>query len=276
MAEPLDPAWLAHRYDEASDTIRFVRYERDERAAVPFLVDGHLPERGFEALSRSEAHRLGVSTPLHFIFHSGFCCSTLLSTCFDQPGLATSFSEPMILNDAVGWRLRGAPSGDVGELVDDALGLLARAFPGDEAAIVKPSTVVNGLGEGLLAIRPQSRAIVMHAPLRDFLISIAKKGLEGRLWVRDLLVKCRSERRTEAVGFSDVDLLKLSDLQVAAIDWLMQQATFGQMLMRFPGRVRSLTSDDFLDRPEEALAAAGAAFRRKAGNGHARPDAAEF
>lgn len=260
MATLMDPAWLAHRYDESNDTIRFVRYERHERAAVPFLVDGHLPVRDFQSLSRPEARQQAGSAPVHFIFHSGFCCSTLLSAALDQPGLASSFSEPTILNDACGWRIRGADPSAVGELIEDALRLLARPFLGDAASILKPSTVVNGLAEAILAIRPEARAVLMYAPLRDFLVSIAKKGLDGRLWVRDLLIKCRAEGRTQAFGFSDLDLLGQSDLQVAALDWLMQQAVFARIIKRYPDRVRSLSSDIFLDSPEQAIDSAAALF----------------
>lgn len=260
MNAQFDPEWLAHRFDEARNEIRMVRYSRAERGAVPFLTDVHLPARDFRAITRGEARVMRGTAPVHFIFHSGFCCSTLLSSALDQPGLASGFSEPTILNDAFGWRLRGAGPGDLGELVDDALGLLARPFAGDPASVLKPSTVVNGMAEAMLAIRPEARAIVMHAPLRDFLISIAKKGLDGRLWVRDLLVKCRAERRTEALGFGDLDLLGLSDLQVAAVDWLMQQATFGRLIGRYPGRVRSLTSDAFLGDPARTISVAAELF----------------
>jgi hypothetical protein len=257
----LEAEWLAHRFDEARGEIRFVPYSRAERAAVPFLIDAHLPAREYKALSRDAARAERGEAPVHFVFHSGFCCSTLLAASLDQPGLASSFSEPTILNDAFGWRLRGAASGDLGILVDDALGLLARPFAGDAAAVLKPSTVVNGLAEAMLAIRPQARAIVMYAPLRDFLISIAKKGLDGRLWVRDLLVKCRAEGRTGALGFSDLDLLGQSDLQVAALDWLMQHAVFAQLISATPQRVRSLSSETFMSAPERTLEAAARLFQ---------------
>lgn len=260
MSAQFEPEWLVHRFDEARDEFRLVPYTRAERSAVPFLIDDHLPARDYRTVSRAEARALRGAVPIHFIFHSGFCCSTLLSAALDQPGLASGFSEPTVLNDAFGWRLRGAKPGDLGEMVEDALGLLSRPFAGDPASVLKPSTVINGLAEGMMAIRPEARAIVMYAPLRDFLISIAKKGLDGRLWVRDLLVKCRAERRTEALGFGDIDLLGLSDLQAAAVDWLMQQATFARLIARFPGRVRSLTSTAFLHNPRDTIEAAARLF----------------
>lgn len=253
--------WLAHRFDEAANLIRFVDYDRATRAAVPFLIDQYLPSRPFVALPRSEARQAApAKAPVHFIFHSGFCCSTLLAACFDQPGLASSFSEPMILNDIVGWRKRGAPPQDVGVLLGEAIDLLARPFEGGEAAVVKPSTVVNGLARAIMHMRPESRAILIHAPLRDFLISIAKKGLDGRLWVRQLFSDMRREGLIQPLGFDDQALFGQTDLQIAAGTWLGQQALFARLAAEFPDRVGTVSSDRFLAEPASALRAAGRLF----------------
>jgi hypothetical protein len=202
--QALAPRWLAHRFDETRNEIRFVDYDRATRSSVPFLTDDYLPALPFRAEPRERAKALApASAPIHFVFHSGFCCSTLFTQCFNQPGLASTFSEPMILNDVVGWRKRGAPPAEVGRLLDDALSLLARPFEGDCAALVKPSTVANGLAAAMMRLRPDARAIVMWAPLDDFLTSIAKKGLDGRLWARELFMAMRKEGLTQQLGFSD-------------------------------------------------------------------------
>lgn len=254
MTEALDPRWLAHRFDEATNQIRFIDYDRQERAAVPFLTDQYLPQRPFRALGRDEARAAApASAPVHFIFHSGFCCSTLLAACFDQPGLASSFSEPMILNDAVGWRKRGAPPAEVGRLLDDALRLLARPFAGDQSSVIKPSTVVNGLAPAVLRLRPESRAIFIYAPLEDFLISIAKKGIDGRMWVRELLLAMRLEGLTDPLGMADEDFFKQTDLQVAASSWLGQQALFAGLGQSTGDRLHAISSAQFLGSPEKTL-----------------------
>jgi hypothetical protein len=250
---PLGPEWLAHRYDEATGQIRFVDYDRAARSAIPFLTDDYLPPRDYRALSRQEAQAIGQSAPVHFIFHSGFCCSTLLAACLDLPGLASGFSEPMILNDVSGWRRRGGSPDAIGPVLADALRLLARPFPGDQASVVKPSNVVNGLAGAMLAIQPQARAVVMHAPLSDFLVSIAKKGLDGRHWVRELFVKLRAEGRVQHLGFNDLDFLGQTDLQVAAMAWLAQQSLFADLIAKTGGRVRSLDSAAFMTGPEAAI-----------------------
>ena len=258
----LAPEWLAHRYDETTDQIRFVEHDRATRASVPFLIDQYLPAQPFKALERQQARQAAPATaPLHFIFHSGFCCSTLLAACFDQPGLATAFSEPMILNDVHGWRRRGATPAAVGALLDDALSFLARPFAGDAAAVVKPSTLLNGLASAMLRLRPDARAVLIHAPLRDFLVSIAKKGLDGRLWARELFLSMRREGLTGSMGFDDESFFGQTDLQIAACGWLGQQALFAALTNTYPDRVRTIDSEAFLDRPDATLRAAAKLFR---------------
>ena len=256
--ETLAPQWLAHRFDETTNQVRFVDYDRETRSRAPFLTDDYLPKRDFRAIPREHAKAVAKATaPVHFVFHSGFCCSTLFAQCFDQPGLATAFCEPMILNDVVGWRRRGATPAVVGGLLDDALGLLARPFAGDAVALLKPSTLVNGLAAAMMGLRPDARAIIMYAPIEDFLTSIAKKGIDGRLWVRELFLAMRREQLVEAMGFTDEQFFGQSDLQIAAIVWLAQQRLFRDLISRFPERTRSLDSDSFLSEPRATLIAAG-------------------
>jgi len=259
--EVLGPQWLAHRFDESTNQIRFVDYDRGTRSAVPFLTDDYLPKHDFHAMPRERAKVVAAATaPVHFVFHSGFCCSTLFARCFDQPGLATTFSEPMLLNDVFGWRKRGAAPVEVGRLLDDALSLLARPFAGDLAAIVKPSTVVNGLAPAMLGLRPTARAVLMYAPVEDFLTSIAKKGLDGRRWIRELFLAMRHEGLVDGLGFGDEQFFGQTDLQIAAVAWIAQQRVFAQLFDRYPDRVRSLESGEFLSHPRRALEAGGKHF----------------
>jgi hypothetical protein len=145
-------------------------------------------------------------------------------------------------------------------LLDDSLTLLSRPFDGDQAAIVKPSTVVNGLAMAMLQLRPESAATLMHAPLRDFLTSIAKKGIDGRLWVRELFLSMRTESRVQRLGFSDEQFFGQTDLQIAASAWLGQQAIFAELVRAFPNRVRTIDSQRFLDEPAATLRAAASLF----------------
>jgi hypothetical protein len=257
----LPAEWLAHRYDPGQDAVHFIAVDRAQRRSAPFLTDENLPQAAAPTVLRRE-DCLALApppAPLHFIFHSAYCCSTLLANALDREGLASSLKEPTLLNDLVGWRQRGAPAQRLAEVLDGALRLLARPLASGEAVVAKPSNVVNALAPAMLTIRPEAGCLLLYAPLRLYLGSIAAKGLWGRLWVRDLLAKQLKDGLVD-LGFEPADHFLQSDLQVAAVGWLAQHRLFAHLAERWPARVRTLDSETLLARPAEALAAIGALF----------------
>lgn len=253
-----DAGWLAHRYDPGHDAFHFRRVDRAARAAVPFLTDLHLGEEPSPVVLRRADCRTaakGHPTPLHFLFHSAYCASTMLAHALDQPGVATSLSEPVLLNDMVGWRRRGANPRDHAAVMDDALALIGRSFTADEAVIVKPSNIFNPLARGALMLRPEARAILLYAPLRDFLLSVARKGMWCRLWCRELLEGYLTDGFVQ-LGFDARDYFRQSDLQVAAVGWLAQQQAFAALLAWAPDRIASLDSAALTSDPIAAVVAA--------------------
>lgn len=250
-----DPLWLPHRYDPGHDAVHFRLTARADHRAATFLTDEYLPAGAeLEIVRRADA--LAVASPpasLHFIFHSAYCCSTLLARAVDREGVAMGLKEPVILNDLVGWRQRGGDPKAVTQVLDGALTLLARPFGAGEAVVIKPSNLINVLAPAMLAMRPGSHALLLHAPLRTYLGSVAKKGMWGRLWVRELLVKLLKNGVID-LGFSDEDYLGLTDLQAAAVGWLAQHALFARMATQFgPARVRTLDSEALVARPKDTL-----------------------
>jgi hypothetical protein len=193
--------------------------------------------------------------PLHFLFHSAFCCSTLLARAFDRPGWGMGLKEPVILNDLIGWRRRGGQGPDMAEVLDDVLTLLARPFGPGEMVCVKPSTAVNALAPAMLTLREESCAVLLYAPLRTYLGSIARKGLDGRLWVRTLLTGMIDDKLVQ-LGFGPRDYLQQTDLQVAALGWLANQHLFGRLVGQFgAARVRTLDSATLMADPTAVLTA---------------------
>lgn len=252
-----DPDWLAHRYVESRDRVQFRHVTRDQHRAATFITDDYLGKDGeLVELDRREA--LAAAPPqaaVHFVFHSAFCCSTLIARAFDREGLAMGLKEPAILNDLVGWRRRGAAGRDVAEVMDSALTLLARPFEPGEAVVIKPSNIVNGLIRMMMALRPNARALLLYAPLPVFLTSVAKKGLDGRLWVRELFLGFRKDGLVQRLGFDDEQLFGQTDLQIAAAGWLAQQALFADLVQQLGPRVRTLDSETLLDRPGKSVTA---------------------
>lgn len=252
-----DAEWLAHRYIESEDKVRFVRVPRERHGEVPFLTDDCLGELGpAHDLPAAECLAQVRPGPLHFLFHSAFCGSTMLVRGFDRPGLAMGLSEPVILNDVVGFRRRGAERRAVARAADVATRLLARPFAAGEAVVVKPSNVINPLAELLLALRPDAKAVFLYAPLETFLISVARKGLGCRLWVRELAEGYLAESFLVPLGLSPAEIFRQTDLQVAAVGWLAQHRHFAGLREKLGvERVQLLDSEAMTADPAAAITA---------------------
>jgi hypothetical protein len=90
-----------------------------------------------------------------------------------------------------------------------------------------------------------SNGIIIYGKLRGFLRSVVKKGLQGRIWGRRLMAH-NSRKIPLNLGLDSSAQFELSDMQVAAIAWLMHQWQFRQVIAQFPGRLLSLDSDQFI------------------------------
>ncbi|CAN5272327.1 hypothetical protein BH10PSE12_BH10PSE12_09250 [soil metagenome] len=253
-----DAQWLPHRYDPVHDAVHFLKVDRQAHRAATFLVDGELPADAAKLVLRfddSAQAAAPTAAPLHYIFHSAYCCSTLLARAFDYPGMSMALKEPVILTDIVGARRRGLEAAKVSRALDGVLNLLAQPFGPGEAVIVKPSNIITGIAAPMLALRPASRALLLHAPLRVYLTSIAKKGMWGRMWVREYFVAALKDGIVD-LGFDPEQLMLQTDLQIAATGWLAQHKLFAQIASRFgPDRVQTLNSETLIARPLEAMTA---------------------
>lgn len=257
-----DPLWFAHRYDPGQDAVHFLLLPREVHRAATFITDEYLPADAAKlVLHRREVMAVAPPPgPVHFIFHSAFCCSTLLARAFDIESVSMGLKEPPWFNDLVGWKQRGGSARDIAAVLDNGLSLMSRPFGPGEAAIIKPSNVANAFGPAILTMRPAARALLLHAPLKAYLGSIVRKGMWGRLWVRDLLVKQLSDGLHD-FGFGPTDYLGQTDLQVAAMSWLAQHRLFGRLVESFgPARVRTLDSETLVAKPAAALRALAALF----------------
>ncbi|NWK98564.1 hypothetical protein DM806_23445 [Sphingobium lactosutens] len=251
-----DAEWLAHRYDPGHDAFHMRHVPREQHGTIPFLTDEHLEQQGQPLVVRRTDAMPQAAAPgaIHFIFHSAYCCSTLLAAAFDHPGVAMGLKEPVLLNDLIGWRHRGAKGPEVARVLDEGMRLLARPFAPGEAVVIKPSNIVNPLIPGIMGLRPQARALLLHAPLDMYLASIARKGMWGRLWVRDLFQKLMLEGMLAPIGIVPDQYLGLTDIQVAAVGWLAQQRQFAMLADQLGDRVATLDSETLVARPKESLA----------------------
>jgi len=258
-----DPTWLPHAYEDRSRSLQFVRLARDEQRAAPFLDPrclAHAPLSAPALVTQLPPYAIEkASRPLHFIFHTAFCCSTLLTRALDIPGVSMGLKEPFVL---VGFSVM-SPTARESELAKAALrmsvNLLSRPLSPGETQIVKPSNVANVLADQIMEMHPDSKALILHSSLPAFLRSLARQGLQGRIFGRQLFQRFAPSMPLQT--YSSNELLEQADLQIAAQAWLMQARSLSMVARRFGrDRVRSLSADALLADKAGALERLGAFF----------------
>ena len=247
-----DPEWLPHDYDPASDRILFIRLSQQARQSLTFLAEapvGDASNAQWIAGDQLRSARFD-SVPVHFIFHSAFCRSTLLVRAFGTLNGISGQSEPKILH-----ALAGTPMDErVKSLLPIIVRLLGRPWDAESSVVIKPSNVANSLIPALMGCDTRSKSIILYSNLRGFLHSVAKKGLPGRIWGRRLMAH-NGKHIPLNLGMDGAAQFELSDMQAASVAWLLHQWQFSHVISQFPNRLRSIESDQFNSQKLETLEA---------------------
>lgn len=258
-----DPDWIPHTFDAGGGNLTFVHVPRKSRADLMFLSDehfaGNFAKATFPASAVADEAASLDRSPIHFIFHTSFCCSTLLANALDVPGHSTTLKEPDVLINLANRLIRSDDQGNRMRL-DLVLRLLERPFAAGEAIIVKPTNFANRLLDSALAQRPNARAVLLYSDVSTFLRSLLKRGMFGRIFGRQLFNQIRAWSPLE-FGYSPGQLLEQTDVQIAALAWLMQISHFDSVARAFgPDRVMILETGDLLADPRSAIARSQAFF----------------
>lgn len=228
---------------------------RERRPDLMFLSDEHFAGQ-FRKVATPAAQlanevKEAAGAPLHFVFHTSFCCSTLMLKAVEALGDAVGLQEPDVMIN-LGNRFIRADDRDNRERLRLVLRLLARPFAPGETIVVKPSNFANRLIEPILESNPKTRAILLYGDVRSLIRSLLKRGMWGRIWGRRLFW---SEARWSSLnfGYDAEQTFALTDLQALALGWLMQMHHFAQVAKRMGERVMLIDSADLLAKPAETL-----------------------
>lgn len=256
-----NPGWMPHRLDMARQVISFGLFDRYVLSAASFL-DYRVENAASGWAEASITDILAASTALPdarpaFLFHTSYCCSTLLSRALDRPGSVLALKEPeIIMGLSNAYRMAQAQTelDHISTLRNLILRLLARPHTPGERIVVKPTNAANNLIPILAGIGLP--AILLYGDLRGFLTSVIKKGDPCKTLVRQIYRVYAMDK----IGVSAIaqrDALALTDLQIAALVWRHQIELFNTALEASPAaQVRSLDFRMFLKNPVEALTAA--------------------
>jgi hypothetical protein len=258
----LNPEWIPHTYDAAGENLTFVDVPRRAHAELTFLSDedfaGRFAKAIFPAASVALETENAERAPIHFVFHTSFCGSTLLARALDIPGVSTALREPDILINLAN-RLVRSDDGSNRQRVEVVLRLLERPFAPGERVIVKPTNFANRLLEPLLTMRPSSRAVLLYSDVETFLRSLLKRGMFGRIFGRRMFAQL-SGWSPLSFGYGTAELLQQTDVQIAALAWLMQVHHFDSIARAFSERAIVVDSATLAASPADVIEQAQSLF----------------
>lgn len=256
-----DPEWLPDSLDAGRGVIRFAMIGADALRREAFLDARKDPS----VVARAEAKIDDLTAvapdaaPAGYIFHSAFCGSTLLARALDMPGRSLALKEPNILLDLANAR-RAHPAYQSDDLfrrhAEIVLRLVERRRAPAERIVVKPTNLALPLAP---IVRARGSPVVfLYGSLREFLLSILKKGEEGRAFARKMF-NIFALDRTPLGAIEPRQSISLTDLQVAALVWRHQLEEFAALLASAP-RAASLDYANFVGAPAGFLRAAADAL----------------
>lgn len=272
-----DPSWLPYKVLDDSRRLELVHLSREQLRDLFFLDKRSHPDRWnkitadaprVEMVVAAMAKSAGTRAfgECHYIFHSAFCCSTLMSRALDVQGVACVLREPRPLHEIVAKMTGPQLTDQEMTALDLILNLMQRPRLLGEKTIVKPANLANPLIDHILRVQPKARALFMYCSLPAFLLAIARRRRWS--WSRNLAAFYRKHLEFETKQTQD--LLLLTDLQMAAFLWLQYQAQFARLVRELPAsRVATLRADVFVAQPAEALAAAARLFELGLSEGEA-------
>ena len=252
-----DPGWFPAGLSPDYLTLQFGRTSRDALARESFL-----DQRMSGALGATEAHPVAdivaggttIEAPYPvFIFHSAFCCSTLLARALDVPGQCLALKEPDVLMGlANALRMQKNDNANA-NLAKTIIGLLSRRFDEDETILIKPTNSANNLLPEVLDAG--ARVLLLYGDLQSFLVSVLKKGEACKAFTRTQY-NIFSLDEGGLAGIPTRQAMTFTDLQVATLVWRHQLESFQRELARRPGgTVASLDFRHLVERPAATLSA---------------------
>ncbi len=249
--------WFLYDLDISANEFLFVRTDREDVARQTFLDFRWKPHAGeicrlpvdpvVETLRRNEAR-----PRLNFIWHTSFCCSTLIAKLLDYPGRNLSLREPMALislADAI--RARVLENKKLARPAMDAVfRLLAKRDDARSQVTVKPSNLANRLARETNAL-VEGKSLFLYSDLPSFIVSIVNGGPQYRDFARIVFEKVAGDLGMP-LRWQPAELNTMPPLKLACLAWHLQIA---ELRRSWPGdaRAASLDCDAFLNDPAGTL-----------------------
>lgn len=238
-----DPRWFPVDLDPV--TPRFAMLRIDEgHVTGPAFMDNRLGVDFAAATPVSLPTLPALPAPpcAAWLFHTSFCCSTLLARALQDTPACMVYREPLVLRRLSDARDRGMA---VADWMQPTTRLLFRPWREDGAVVVKPTHAALNIAADLLAATPGSRAIALLSSLEDFLVSNIKKTPETHAKVPTLVERAvRAGSLRHRLSGREIDPPSL--LAAVALQWVAQRELLVDIDERMPGRLRFMDASQVL------------------------------
>jgi hypothetical protein len=214
---------------------------------------------GWETAARVDLENYAQGSPAldsapAFIFHTAFCCSTLLARALHSPPAVVALKEPNTLLRLAD-QVRSLPADVLARRTAAVVRVLGQPWHPGGRVLIKPTNVVAPLMPALLAATPGTPAILLYSTLREFLISCFKKlpAAEERMQVMAGQV-LPGTGLIARLGLTQ--LQELGFVENCVLTWYTQIERYAQVLAGPEGaRLRTLDMASLLAQPEVAVLA---------------------
>lgn len=256
------PDLFLRELDQERRTATFIMMNRanyvrssflDDRAIRDNLSDYQLDLDELLGVYESSAVR---THPVHYIFHMGFGCSTLLARCLESVKGCFVLKEPLALHQLAAARsgIDGAPDAlrSWQKTLRLAVSLLSKTYTPSDVVIIKADCAA--VMDDLLDLHDESRGLFLYSEGPSFLVSILKSH-ERREWVRRRLSESlrRAGRSGDGGSLLNANVNHLSDAEAAGLFWLTQIFIYRKLQASYDSRLLALNGDEFVESPYEAI-----------------------
>ncbi len=204
-----------------------------------------------------------IFQPPHFIFMTDFCGSNLLVQALLELGGITCWNEVNAFADlSIQKRLidreRNAACSasttlsDWQKVLRLALQLMSESSRITDTVIVKEWPPANYIISDIMLASTEIRAVFLYGDIEDYLNSVFRHW-----WRRDFTRRRVLRVLIETDRWPSIDAEKhwLTDAEIAAAHWFVQQQAFLNVDPRVVARVRSVNNGSLYERPERTILA---------------------
>lgn len=191
------------------------------------------------------------SQPRDWIFHTSFCCSTLLARLLQSPERVLCLKEPIVLNQ-MAEAFRQTPSNEqmLTVMLNRIAQQLTKPFHTDQQAIIKTSNYMNALLTRVQSVNERSRVLLVWGGIEAFIHSMLKNRTEAEKTLPIFLKALSRDVSNSSHYVAGSDFW--SDI---AHVWAVQIQLFSEFIERSSVSIGVVSKDEITGQTERVISA---------------------